>query len=215
ENADVRRGVAPNSGEHAILDAVAAHGDAAGAEYIDGVAVLPGAAVARANLLDGVVEHQRAVFAGLAAPDLDAVVAGAAHVVARDDEAAGVQRENCGVGCTDERATGDFTADAVEMEAEAAGADEFAIRHAYALAIGEGDEADSFRQRLASAVESHTVDLDVASARRGEDRSGTVGDKAGRAGHAGDLDPRRQGQACDAISAGPERERRAHADGLI
>ena len=74
---DVGRRIAAHRRIIAIADAVAAHDDVAGAKRVDGVAVLAGAAGAGLDVLDAVVEHQRAVVADRGAQDLDAVVVGA------------------------------------------------------------------------------------------------------------------------------------------
>jgi len=51
-DAHAGRSIAAHRGEHAVMEAIAAHGHVAGAKHIDAVAVLAGAAVSRADLLD-------------------------------------------------------------------------------------------------------------------------------------------------------------------
>ena len=68
----------------------------ASAEDIDGVAVLTGAAKARRNVLDTVLDHHGAVIARIRAPDQDPVVAGPADGVAGNHEATCVEREDSG-----------------------------------------------------------------------------------------------------------------------
>src|SRR6202008_1440489 len=93
-----RGGIAAHRGERRAGDDIAAHDHIGGAEDVDGVAVLAGAAAARGDVLDAVVDHERAVLALFRAPDLDAVVAGALHNVAADRQPAGIEREDGGVG---------------------------------------------------------------------------------------------------------------------
>ena len=71
-------GVAAHRGERAAADDVVAHDDAGGAEDVDAVAVLAGAAAARGDGVDGVVGDDGAVMPLGALPDADAAIAGAA-----------------------------------------------------------------------------------------------------------------------------------------
>ena len=91
DDLDIGRGVAAHAGKVAVADAVAADDDVRCAKGVDGVAVLTGAAGTGDDVLDAVVDHQRAVVAGLVAEDFDAVVAGAGDRVLRDQQALGVE----------------------------------------------------------------------------------------------------------------------------
>src|SRR5207248_6474358 len=72
-------------------DAVAAHDDIAGAEDVDGVAVLAGTTGGVIDILDAVVDDERAVVALLRPVHENAAVAGAAHDVVLDRQAARIQ----------------------------------------------------------------------------------------------------------------------------
>ena len=93
DDLQVGRGVAAHRGESGVADAVAAHDDIVGAEHVDGVAVLAGAAGFVHDVFDAVVDDERAVIAGLAAPDQDAAIAGAAHGIAGDAQPARVDEK--------------------------------------------------------------------------------------------------------------------------
>ena len=67
----------------AAADVIAAHDDVAGAENVDGVAVLAVAAGARGGVVDAVVGDQAAVAPLLALPDADAAIAGTTDGVGR------------------------------------------------------------------------------------------------------------------------------------
>src|SRR5262249_39752851 len=127
DDLDRRGGVAAHGRERAVADAVAAHDHASGAVRVDAVAELAGAARDVANVLHAVVEHHGAVLARDLAQDLDAVVAGLAHDVARDGEAAGLERDDGDVGGARDRAAADLAGNAFERNAVAAGADDLAV----------------------------------------------------------------------------------------
>src|SRR5262249_21261731 len=109
-------------------------------EHVDGIAVLAGAAGAVADGLDAVVGHDGAVVARLRAPDLDAVVAGAADGVARDQEARCVQRMDRDLDRVIQRAAADLAAGCAARDAGAAGADHLAAGDAHALRALELNE---------------------------------------------------------------------------
>src|SRR6185369_16575716 len=73
-------------------NSVAAHDDIAGAEHVDGIAVLARAAGHVVDVLDAVVDHERAVVAFLRPVHQNATVTGAAHDVVLDRQAARVER---------------------------------------------------------------------------------------------------------------------------
>src|SRR6266542_6984217 len=91
DHLDVRGGIAAHGGKGGVSDAVAAHDDVGCAEYVDGVAVLARAAAARGDILDAIVDHERAVVACLRPPDQDADVACLPDAVAADRQAARVE----------------------------------------------------------------------------------------------------------------------------
>src|SRR5262249_22648243 len=116
-----RRGrVAAHGRERAVVDTVAAHDHVAGSVRVDAVAELAGAARCVADVLDAVVEHHGAVLAGDLAQDLDAVVAGLTHDVARDGEPPRFERDDGDVGGARNGRTADLARDALERDAVAA-----------------------------------------------------------------------------------------------
>src|SRR5882724_3574179 len=133
---DVRRRVAAHAGVVAIFDAIASDDDVAGAQGVDGVAVLPGAAGARFDVLDAVVRDQRAVVADRRAQDFDTVVAGACDAVARDDQAFRIERHDRRHRGVADDVAADIALDLFEPDRATAAADDLAIGDAN-VAAGE------------------------------------------------------------------------------
>src|SRR5215510_1145636 len=149
---DVGGGVAAHGGEGAVLDPVAAHDHVAGAKDVDRVAVLPRAAGAVGDVLDAVVGDDGAVVAGGRAPDLDAVVAGAADAVARDHQSAGIERMQGDVGAVGNGRVDHRAVDGDADQAVAPGLPDLAIRNLDAPAVLQLHQAAPFRQRPLAAV---------------------------------------------------------------
>ena len=97
----------------------------------------PGPAGAVVDRLDVVVDHDGAVVARRRAPDLDAVVAHIVERVARDQEAAAVQRMDGGIRNVSQPAIGDLAIDRDAHDAIAAAANNFAMGDAHAAAVFE------------------------------------------------------------------------------
>ena len=150
---EVRGGIAAHRRERAVADAVAAHDHIGGAEYVDGVAVLAGAAGAVVDRLDAVVDDHGAVVAGSAAPDLDAVVAGAGNGVARDQQRARIEGMDRDVGAVGQDRVDDLAVDRGAGDGGAAGAEDFAIGDLDAADVLEMHEAAPLGQAAALAVE--------------------------------------------------------------
>src|SRR5262249_10158486 len=143
----VRGGIAAHGRERALPDAIAAHDHVGGAKHVDGVAVLARAAGAVGDVLDAVVDDQRTVVAARRAPDLNAVVAGAIDPVARDHEAARIERMDGDVGRIRERGVDHLAVGGGADEAVAAGAPDLAVGYLDAAAIFQLHETAPFGQR--------------------------------------------------------------------
>src|SRR4029453_10922031 len=148
----------------AVLDAIAAHDDIAGAEGVDGVAILAGAAGAGLDVLDAVVEHERAVITDCGAQDLDAVVVGAQDRVARDDQAKRIERDHSRGGDISEDVARDVAGDLLEPDAVAAAGGDVAIGDADVAPAEAMHEAAPLRQRNAAAVKRDAGEADTAGA---------------------------------------------------
>src|SRR4029079_4200317 len=96
-------------------------------ERVDGVAVLPGAAGPGLDVLDAIVEHQRAVVADRGTQDLDAVVIGADNRVARHHQALRVERGDAGDRDIAKNIAADVAGDVLEPDAVAAAVDDLAV----------------------------------------------------------------------------------------
>src|SRR5262249_16903432 len=105
-----------------------------GAKGVDAVAELARAARHVAHVRDAIVEHHGAVLARNAAYDLDPVVAGRSHAVARDRQSARVERQDRDVGRIHDRAAEYLARDALEIDAVAARRIDLAILDARAAA---------------------------------------------------------------------------------
>jgi hypothetical protein len=204
-------GVAAHRREGRPLDAVAAHTDVAGAKDVDGVPVLPRPAGAGRDILDAVVEHQRAVIARLRAPHQDAVVAGAPNRVAGDSEALGIAREDRGTRCIRDARGGHLALGPLEQDAVSARVHERAVADAHPARLGETDEGASFRQRQPGAVERQSFERHVLRVRRDQQRGRAGKDQARGAAHTDELRPGRKPQPSRAVDAGREHERHAGA----
>ena len=110
DDLQVGRAGAAHRGERGVADAVAAHDDVVGAEHVDGIAVLAGTSGFIGDVFDAVVDDERAVVAGLAAPDQNAAVAGALHRIAGDAQACGIVGEDRVIGGVDDGDAGHFPA---------------------------------------------------------------------------------------------------------
>src|SRR5262249_10933996 len=139
-------GVAAHARERAAANAIALDHDIGGAENVDAVAVLSGPAGAREDSFDAVVDHQRAVVAGLGAPHQYPIVGGGADDVAGNDQALRVERENGGARRIGHGRSGHLALDLGERDAVAAGGEDLAIGDAHRVAASEVDEAATFRQ---------------------------------------------------------------------
>ena len=140
DDLQVGSGVAAHGGESRVADTVAAHDDVVGAEHVDGVAVLAGAAGLVHDAFDAVVDDDRAVIARLAAPDQDAAIAGTAHGIAGDAQPARIEREDRGISRID-RVPRDVAGDGLERDAVAAGIDNLAIGDAHGTALRQMQQA--------------------------------------------------------------------------
>ena len=165
DDLQVRRRVAAHRREGGVADAVAAHDDIAGAEDIDSVAVLAGAAGSGGNVLDAVVDDERAVIAGRATPDQNAAIAGAAHRVAGNAQAARVEREDANVSGADD-VSGDVPLDRLERNAVAAGIHDLALGDMHRAALGEMQKAAPLGKRDGAAVENKAGDGDMVACGR-------------------------------------------------
>ena len=163
DDLQVGSGVAAHGGESRVADTVAAHDDVVGAEHVDGVAVLAGAAGLVHDVFDAVVDDDRAVIAGLAAPDQDAAIAGTAHGIAGDAQPARIDREDRGISRID-RVPGDVAGDGLERDAVAAGIDNLAIGDAHGTALRQMQQPTPLRKRDAGAVEYEAADAEVVAA---------------------------------------------------
>src|SRR5262249_44500922 len=147
-----------------VPDTVAAHDHVAGAEGVDGVAVLAGAAGTGLDVFDTVVEHQRSIVADRGAQDLDAVVVRAQDRVARDDQAERVEGDNGRRGDVGEDVLRDVAGDLLEPDAVAAARNDIAIVDANVTSAEAMHEAAALRQRDAAAVERDAAKADAAGA---------------------------------------------------
>jgi hypothetical protein len=170
DDLQVRRRVAAHRREGGVADAVAAHDDIAGAEDIDSVAVLAGAAGPGGNVLDAVVDDERAIIAGRATPDQNAAIAGAAHRVAGNAQAARVEREDANVSGADD-VSGDGPLDRLERNAVAAGIHDLALGDMHGAALGEMQKAAPLGKRDPAAVENKAGDGNVVACGRRQQRS--------------------------------------------
>ena len=215
DDLDVGRRIAAHRGIIAVADAVAAHDDIAGAKRVDGVAVLPGAAGTGLDVLDAVVEHQRAVIADRGAQDLDAVVVGAEDGVARDQQAPRVERDDRGGGGVGDDVAADIAGNLFEPDAGAAAACYLAIDDADVGAAEAMHQAAPGRQRNAAAVERDAGEADVPGAFALQHRGAAVEDEFCRAAHADQLRAVLQAKHAGAIDAGRQRQRHLRARGFI
>src|SRR5439155_7050725 len=86
-------GIIADRAKGTVTDAVLGDQHIAGAKYVDAVAVLAAAAVLRRDLLDAVAGDDRAVFALIARPHLNAVIADLAEMISGDFEALRIEAE--------------------------------------------------------------------------------------------------------------------------
>jgi hypothetical protein len=186
-----------------------------GAEDIDAVAVLAGAAGAVRDPLDAVVDDHRAVVATFATPDLDAVVAGADDGIARDQETARVERMNRNVGAVDDTRRRDFALDGAADDADAAAVANLAVRDLDCACMVELQQALPLGQAPPLSIERQAGERHVAGIRC-RDQGSVVGNlQPGCAAHAEELGAGGQLDAAGAIGAGPDRERLARARGFV
>src|SRR5581483_1476713 len=208
-NLQVRGRIAAHGRERRPLDAVAAHHDVAGAKYIDGIAVLPGAAGARGDVLDAVVEDERAVVAGLGAPHQDAVVGALAHRVGGDPEALRIEREDAGVARAAHGRARHLAFDSLQHDPVPGRRHNLAVADAYAPTFCEMHKAALRGKGDAGAVEHQSGERRGVGACRRDERRATRQDEPGCAAHADDLPARRQPQVAGTVDAGRERQRHA------
>ncbi len=126
---DIRGGVAAHPGKVTVANPVAADHDVARAKCIDGVTVLSGAAGARLDVFDTVVDNHGAIVAHDISQDLDAVVRRILNRVLRDQKPECIERGERGVRGLADGVAADFTGDVLEPDAVAAAADDVAILH--------------------------------------------------------------------------------------
>ena len=215
DNLEIGGGVAAHGREGRARDAVAAHDHVAGAEDVDGVAVLARAAALVGDVLDAVVEHQRAVVGLRRSPDQDAVVAGAADGVVLDRKAAGVHREDRGFGGVVYLGAGDGAFDAFEGDAVATRIDDLAIDDADRAAERQAHQRAVVRQRLVGAVDGQAGEGDVVCTARADHARAAGEDETRRAADADKLGACGELQFAGAVFAGTENQRHAGAGGLV
>src|SRR5207253_4793178 len=127
-------------------DAVAAHDNIAGAEDVDSVAVLAGAASKVVDILDAVVDDERAVVALLRPVHENAAVAGAAHDVVLDRQAACIQRIDGDIRGLRDRGIGHCALDLEQTDTAAARARDLAIHDTDVAALFKDYQSAVLRQ---------------------------------------------------------------------
>jgi hypothetical protein len=196
-------------------DAVAAHDDIAGAEDVDGVAVLAGATGDVVDILDAVVDDERTVVALLRPVHQNAAVAGAAHDVILDRQAARIERIDCNVRGLGDGGAGHRALDLKQTDTAAARTRDLAIHDAKVAALFEDHQSAVLRQRPATALDGETRERDVIAATCRNQR-GTAGeDEPRRAAHANQLGAARQRKPANAVIAGTKHQGHAGARGLV
>ena len=215
DDLEVRSGVATYRRIGCVADAVAAHDDVVGAIHIDAVAPLAGAALLVGDVFDAVVDNQRAVIAGFAAPDQDAAIAGAANRIAGDAEAYGVIGENGIVRGRGDGIRRHLATDLLQRDAVAAGIDDFAIGDAHRGAFRQMDKPTAIRQRDCIAVEDEAAETDVIAAARRQQRRTSSHDQPRRTGDAGNGGIGRQLQRASAKISGRQPQHRASRGGAL
>ena len=205
---DVRGRVAAHRGIVAVADAVAPHDHVAGAERVDGVAVLAGAAGACLDVLDAVVRNQRAVVADRRAQDLDAVVIGALDRVARHDQAECVERYHRGRRDSGKDIAGDIAGHLLQPDAVTAAVDDLALADADIAPTEAMHQATPRRQRNLAAIERDAAKPDMAFALALQHRGAAVENQPGRAAHADELGTALQAKHSSTVDARRQCQRR-------
>jgi hypothetical protein len=164
----------------------------AGAVDVDGVAVLAGAAGARGDVLDAIVDHQGAVVAGLRPPHQDAVVAGPSHRVAGELQAARIEREDAGTLGACDGGAGHLALAGLQHDAVAAGGHDLAFGDAHAAGVREVHEAAALGEGQAGTVEREAGERQGVGAVSRHQRRPAREHEPGGAAHAGQLRPGRQ-----------------------
>src|SRR6185503_2195969 len=100
------------------------------------------------------------------APDLDAVVAGIADRIARDDQPARLDREDPGRARGTDRVAGDLAFDCFEHDAVAAGIDDLAVAARDVAAGRQLNETGVLGQLPAGAVERDAGEENVVGPAR-------------------------------------------------
>src|ERR1039458_714864 len=158
DDLDVGRGVAADRGKGGVADVVAAHDHVGGAKDVDRVAVLAGAAAARAGVLDPVVGDRAAIRTLVALPKPDAAIAGLGDGVGGDQQAATVVAEQRIVRRAGNGRVRDFAVAALKRDAVAAGAGDLAFGDADGFHVIEVHQRAALRQRPAAAVEHEAAE---------------------------------------------------------
>ena len=209
--------VAAHGAEGAVGDAVAGDEHAAGAENVDAVAVLAGAAAVGPDAHDAVGGDDAAVLAGLGAPHLDAVVAAVGDVVVGNLQPRRVDAADGGLDDRVDGAVGDAAGTGDERDAVGGAARHRQAVQTHAAAIAEGDEAlgAAVIERLVGAVEHETFEQDPVGL-VGGDEGAAAGELQRRgAGGADEAGARAQLQRADAVAPGGQLERRTAAGGGV
>ena len=161
--------VAAHGGVGAVGDAVAGDEHAAGAEDVDAVAVLAGAAGVGADARDAVAGDDAAVLAGLRAPHLDAVVAAVGDVVVHDLEARRVDAADGGLDGGGDGAVGDAAGAAFKRDAVGGAARELRWRSACRGELRARERRCVRVEHLVGAVEHDTFEQDAVGVVGGDE----------------------------------------------
>ena len=184
--------------EGAVGDVVAGDDDAVGAEDVDAVSVLPGAAGLGGDARDTVAGDDGAVFALAPAMDEDAAVAAVLDRVVGDRQPGRLDHLDAGVARTAHRRARNPPGAAVERQPRPAAADDGDVLDGHAARFGEVDDPRHvFVERPPGAVDDEVADLHDFAPLAGDHGAAAAKHQPRRPGDAGEPHARREHEIGD------------------